>query len=63
MVVVLADTNDMCIIRNPKTLKAKARFKTVVHKKCGKIRLVSRKEITGSKFSKTIRKPYQKQGK
>lgn len=28
IVVVLADTNDMCIIRNPKTLKAKAKFKT-----------------------------------
>lgn len=28
IVVVLAATNDMCIIRNPITLNAKARFKT-----------------------------------
>jgi len=41
MVVVLPDTNDMCIIRNPKTLKAKARFKTAMHKKCRKIKKTS----------------------
>lgn len=29
MVVVLAATKDMCIIRNPNTLNAKARFRTV----------------------------------
>jgi hypothetical protein len=28
IVVVLAATNDMCMIRNPNTLNAKARFKT-----------------------------------
>lgn len=28
MVVVLAATNDMCIIRNPITLKANAKFNT-----------------------------------
>ena len=29
IVVVLAATNDMCMIKNPKTLNANARFKTV----------------------------------
>lgn len=28
MVVVLAATKDVCIIRNPNTLNAKARFRT-----------------------------------
>lgn len=29
MVVVFAATNDICMIRNPKTLNANARFNTV----------------------------------
>lgn len=32
MVVVLAATSDMCIIRNPITLKANAKFNTVKHR-------------------------------
>lgn len=34
MVVVLPATNDMCMIRNPNTLRAKARLKTAIHKNC-----------------------------
>jgi hypothetical protein len=32
IVVVLAATNDICMIRNPNTLNAKARFKTKARK-------------------------------
>lgn len=48
IVVVLPATNDMCIIRNPITLNAKAKFRTANIKKILKKGITKlRKEIKG----------------
>lgn len=42
MVVVLPATKEMCMIKKPITLKANAKFKTVVHDTNNKERLINR---------------------
>lgn len=51
MVVVLAETNEMCMIRNPRTLKAKARFNTKAEttKEIGDICFTGNKVVKASK--------------
>lgn len=61
MVVVLADTNDMCMIRNPNTLNANARFRTatvrhhLLHKSADVIYCIGQND--------RLKRPYQRQEK